>query len=282
MNIQGKKGAVINAGPYYRTQPDDNKWKIGFALTDTANGTTICGFKFECGNVRDYGDEKLVFPVFGRGANSVTVKNCVINNALQGITNWHGSCWLIKDNDIWGGQAFGGGGIGIFVGALDRTPASHNCIVGNTVVGGPEGVIEYTTPSIGLMSEARWDCVGGPVEGNTIVGNFCAFRSPSGVGIELTDLVGNDVVCTTIADNEVCDCGWGVMVSSASRSIVWANCIANSIEDGIWAGRGSPYQDYGIPVLPDASFNWFLCNKVTDSGTTASSWPRFPEQLRCM
>ena len=224
--------AVINDGPHYGG-PASVKFKAGFLLLEGSSGTQICGFTFDCPEVTSTADEELVFPVFSRGVNNVTVKHNVIQNAVQGITNWHGSGWVIKSNKIRGGQAVSGGGIGIFIGSNDRTGANHNLIASNSIIGEPEAE-DYSTPAIALMSDARYDRSGGPVKGNRVHNNRCAFRSPSGIGVELTDLVGGDVVNNSVSGNRLTACSFGAALFGANSNCLMFNSLDNNSDAGVY------------------------------------------------
>ena len=192
VKIRGSAGGtVINDGP--------SPWlgrgfKAGFLFLGAGEGSgaTISHLTFKCGVVEDSSTAELLFPIFSRGADDVTVEYNTMYDAIQGITNWHGSGWTIQHNEIEGLQAFHGGGIGIFLGSWSGTPTTDNLVAHNRVTGAPEaedvdGEPAYSTPGIALMSDRRWGADGGPIANNVVRHNRCVITSPSGVGIELTD-----------------------------------------------------------------------------------------------
>jgi len=265
LNIQGGFGqgkkTIINGGP--QSHPD---WKpelrAGFLFPGgSGGGTTITGFTFDCGQLP--GGGLLAFAVFSRGADNVSIIGNVINNPVQGITNWHGSNWSIKHNKILEQRALVGGGIGILIGSFNGGHANQNKVINNYIVGSPQAeptVGPYTTPAILLMSDTRFGRSGGPIINNSILNNQCEVASESGVGIELSDLnvegradvSGNGVNCNIIS---YCACGV-TLYGVGDNTVAW-NAIRFSSQNGI---LGTCY--------PEGKFsfsNFISSNLVLDS-----------------
>jgi len=190
-----KEETIINDGPQFITSFG---WKVGFWLSEDSSGTTIKGFTFECEEVTSYGDEKLVFPIFSRGTENITVDHCIFLNSLQAVTNWHGSGWDITHNVIQDLQAFKGGGIGIFCGSnnggvSNDNLVSHNKITGTLHVWSSDGG-GYCGTGIVLYADFRYSPFLGAEEiaYNRVVHNKVSLTSDNPdvvdvVAIELTD-----------------------------------------------------------------------------------------------
>jgi hypothetical protein len=283
IKIVGNAGATINDGPL--SHPGLGL-RAGFLFLDThqGNSTTIQGFTFDC-------NDQLVFPVFSRGADYISVISNVMNGPVQGITNWNGIGWYIKNNKIGSVRALSGGGIGIFIGSFDSgRPALFNLALGNSVTGSPVGNGGYSTPAIALMSDVTSN-LSGSVMWNVILSNYCQSASESGIGIELTDLnpwqptVSNNVVIY----NNIGECAWGIALYRCSDNIIGyglplsqllnylpsgsglqaklqgkyadsvllGNHVSDSRWDGVWAGS---------PGGRPASGNQVSANTVKKSG----------------
>jgi hypothetical protein len=183
----GEEGAKIFDGPFLGSYP----FQIGFKLYHGGgSGSRIRGFEFT---------SDVEFPVFAYRTDNVTVDHNTMYNSLQSITNWGGSAWHIHHNVINNLTVACGGGIGIFIGSYDLTPARDNIVAFNDVFGSvnPDCAM-YSTPGIGLMSDARWGAPGGPVQDNKVLHNKVSVQGTwtdpgtgeeylTGVGIELTD-----------------------------------------------------------------------------------------------
>jgi hypothetical protein len=100
-------------------------FKFGFAGDPPGSGATISQLKFK----------DVAFPVFSRGADDVTVTHCVMEDPIQGVTNWCGSRWQISHNVITDLRSANGGGIGIIVADLSGGIVSDNVVSHNTISG---------------------------------------------------------------------------------------------------------------------------------------------------
>lgn len=144
-------GAVIVDGPYFRTVKGRDL-KQGFKIT--SGGVTISHFTFE-----------VEFPVFAAYIDDVTVEHNIVSGAIQGVTNWYGSGWVIRHNvmsDIW---EWYGGGLAIFIGAKVGYPATDNLVAFNKITSGFPEERDYSCTGICLMT------YGGEIMGNKVVHN---------------------------------------------------------------------------------------------------------------
>ncbi|MFQ5852456.1 MAG: nitrous oxide reductase family maturation protein NosD [Candidatus Binatia bacterium] len=303
VDIRGEEGeTVINSGPRLFPAPSVVKYEVGFMFCDddpldapicsffgifgTGSGSRISGFTFESDIVTDCSVGNLVFPIFSVGTDNVVVKNNVIHDAIMGITNWDGSNWVIKDNDILGSQImtcpndFGEvpqvGGVGIAITSIWGGPSNGNLIKGNRIIGAPQA--DFTTPAIALGSqkgEAGPEPTGGPVQNNRIVDNYIAWGGPSALGIVLLDGWGDDVVNNKIVNNEVHDSAGGIAVWGASSNTFTKNSIQDSQENGIYVnGSGNRFSkneviDSGVNgIFMDVGSigNYAVANEVSGSG----------------
>ena len=192
----GEEGATIVRGPVEVA----GSLQVGFYFPGdyAGSGATIRGFTFQGVPQpdREVDDGYLDFPIYSHRADDVTVKDNVMGDSLQAITNWHGSGWKIYNNTIEGLWVLGGGGIGIFVGSRDGPQANGNFIDSNEVAASIEAdSLDYDTAGICLMSDARYGQPGGPVQSNTILQNVAAVTATyegnpteTGIGVELTDI----------------------------------------------------------------------------------------------
>jgi hypothetical protein len=236
-------------------------WFVGY----TGNGATIRGFQIAGTNQAGYTDDgKLDFAVFSRGADDVTVEDNVITDTLQGITNWHGDRWQIRDNQITDLWTLNGGGIGILVGANDGSTVQDNIVSDNQIDGtlyvysGDGG--GYDGTGIVLYADYRWAYLGGTIADNVISGNDISMISDTpGVvnisGIELTDTSGNDG-SPSISNNQVVwnsvhansDDGIAVSAGTATSNDINFNDIYGNTGLGLW---------YGGSLTLDAENNWW-------------------------
>jgi len=170
VEIKGHDGAVIIDGPLLSTdQPCGTIiLNTGFFFTGAGagSGATISHFIFE-----DVG-----FPVFSRGADDVTVTQCVMVNPIQGVTNWSGSGWEISHNRIRDLRSANGGGIGIFIGdalggVVSDNVVSHNNVAGTLHVAPCDGG-GYDGTGIVLYADWRDDKSGAlSIEYNRVIKN---------------------------------------------------------------------------------------------------------------
>jgi hypothetical protein len=158
-----------------------------FRLDATADGAKIKGFAINCNS-----SEGFYFAVFSRNADNVIVDSLVVNDAVQGITNWGGSNWEITNNVLTNTEAAGGGGIAIWLGA---TPPSYpvcsgNLIQSNTITASATAP-DYTCPGIGVGLDLRYgayDYLTGSedISNNQILyNNITAPDALNGVGVEV-------------------------------------------------------------------------------------------------
>jgi len=193
VEIKGQPGAVINSGPLLTTyQPCgtillDIGFKFGFAGDPPGSGATISQLKFK----------DVAFPVFSRGADDVTVTHCVMEDPIQGVTNWSGSRWQISHNVITDLRSANGGGIGIIVadlsgGIVSDNVVSHNTISGTLHVASCDGG-GYDGTGIVLFADWRYGRDGAElIEGNRIIHNKVILTSDNPdvvdvVAVELTE-----------------------------------------------------------------------------------------------
>ena len=86
VEIKGEGGAIINSGPAH--------WSgliQGFRLSAASDGTTISHLTFE---------EVDLAVMNGAGVDNITVTQCTFKDAVQAVSNWHGSGWEISHNVI--------------------------------------------------------------------------------------------------------------------------------------------------------------------------------------
>jgi hypothetical protein len=136
-----------------------------FHLDVGSDGVEIRNFTINCNMSNNF-----YFGVFSRGIDNVVVDSLIINDAVQGITNWGGSNWVITNNNLTDTVAAGGGGIGIFLGA---TPPSYRSLNNNLVqynrISADGTEIGYTSPGICLCLDVRWSY--GDLNGSETVTN---------------------------------------------------------------------------------------------------------------
>ncbi|MFC1930000.1 right-handed parallel beta-helix repeat-containing protein [Chloroflexota bacterium] len=178
-------GATVNkavelVGTSAVIEGPEGTW-LGFYILGEGSGATIRGFKLV----------GLCLPIYGNGANDVTIEHNVILDSMQAITNYNGSGWNISHNEIeglWAVYPPGYGGIGILISAWLSSGANSNRVAYNKisadVTKGTE--LPYTRPGIYLDSE------GGPAKNNTVVHNTSVVTGwsgdePVGVGFEIDD-----------------------------------------------------------------------------------------------
>ena len=154
VEIKGNNATITDGPLLYDNRPD---LVCGFFFPgeNAGSGATISHFSFS-----------VALPVMSRGADNVTVTQCKLTNALQGISNWGGSGWEISHNVATDLRCSNGGGIAILVGArygevvLDNV-VSHNKISGTLHVPTPhaDGGTEkggYDGTGIVLYADFRW------------------------------------------------------------------------------------------------------------------------------
>jgi hypothetical protein len=187
VRIEGKRGAVIDCGPL--PWPGVRPYMAGFLFEGggAGSGTSISHLRFE----------NVEFPVFSRGADNVAVSLCSMLNPVQGISNWHGSNWIIRHNVITDLSTAGGGGIGILLG--ERNGGTVICnLISNNKINGILYVKEddcggYNGTGIVLYADFRWGFPGADhIAFNYVIGNRVDLASDTPdlvdvCAIELTD-----------------------------------------------------------------------------------------------
>jgi hypothetical protein len=168
VEIRGEDGATIASGTPL------GPGECGFRIA--SDGVTISYFTFE-----------VEFPVYGLGFDDVTVEHNKIHNTVQGITNWDGDNWVIRQNVIDGIYAEGGGGIAICVGARysGTGVVSGNVVTHNRIDSYIPNTRPYGVCGILLCSDERYSYTGGEVTNNKIVHNKVKITGPSSDAIAL-------------------------------------------------------------------------------------------------
>ncbi|MFH1716379.1 MAG: hypothetical protein ABIF19_03440 [Planctomycetota bacterium] len=182
VEIKGENGAVIDDGPLHPAG-----LTMGFRLLAGSDGATISHLSFTVDLAIMNGD----------GVDSVTVENCTFTNAIQAVSNWRGSGWLISHNIITDLRTACGGGIGILIadfsgGTVIGNVVSHNKISGTLHVA--EGDCGgYAGSGIVLYADFRGTRTGAEeISGNSVVKNKVSLVSDTPavvdvVAFELTD-----------------------------------------------------------------------------------------------
>jgi len=210
VTILGASGgaSIITSGVPYKA---NNPLKTAFRLDETADGAEIMNFKINCNS-----SENFYFAIFSRNADNVTVDSLIVNDAVQGISNWGGSNWEITNNILNNTEAAGGGGIAIWLGVFPPgyTVCSGNLIQNNTITATATAP-DYTCPGIGVGLDLRWGAYDGltgseDISRNQIINNnITAPGALNGVGIEIgvLGLEGNATkiaaMLGTIHDNTI-------------------------------------------------------------------------------
>lgn len=257
VEIRGEDGAVIVGGP--------NPWPgtqrvTGFFLPagGAGSGATISHFRFE-----------VMFPIFSRGANDVTVSHNVMVGPTQGVTNWAGHWtgtgsfargWTISHNKIVDLTVCNGGGIGILIGdARGGQTASDNVVTHNTITGTvalhPTCGTEYggyNGTGIVLYADYRWGALGGEITFNEIARNAVSLSSTIaelGVDVaafEITDVRDDPDVPMVIRHNAVTFNdfrGTTLQIALTPAVIDQYNQIARNLGNNRGRGRGAKVID---------------------------------------
>jgi hypothetical protein len=234
VRLQARGDTIINNGP--KPWPETRPFFVAgffFQGNGVGSGTSIHGFRFQ----------GVEFPIFSRGANDVTVKDCIMLNAIQAITNWHGQGWRITDNRIKDLQTSNGGGIGVLIGGRDKSwqgSIVRNFIADNKITGvlhvmpGEKG--GYNGTGIVLYADFRWGAEGpDEIAYNTVTKNIISMYSDN------ADLV--DIAAVELTDTR----------DDPSLAIIFDNFI------GFNDLRGTDLQ---IDLTPDNldQFNWIMNN----------------------
>jgi len=180
--IKGKGGAVINDGPVHGSGLIQ-----GFRLLAGSDGAIISHLQFEVDLAIMNGD----------AIDDVVVEHCAFVDAIQAVSNWRGSGWVISHNDIIDLRTRNGGGIGILVadysgGTVEDNVVSHNKISGTLHVWSDDGG-GYNGSGIVLYADFRWGGAGAEeIKKNRVVQNKVSLVSDTPgvvdvVAFEMTD-----------------------------------------------------------------------------------------------
>jgi parallel beta-helix repeat protein len=260
VTISGAPGgaSVITSGVQYKV--GGPPYTTAFRLDGGADGTEISNF-----TVNNNQGANFYFAVFARGADDVAVDSLIVNDTVQGITNWGGSGWAITNNTVTDTVAAGGGGIGIFLGAVppDYRTCSNNLVQYNTINAAATAEA-YSCPGICLCLDLRYGAYEKlddteDVSGNQILNNnITASGANNGVGVEVGTIIGNSeddpdrtdptkiaaimadaaVHDNTVQQNTVDGTDMGVYFYNVTDLTVTLNTVENSVGDGIFAEHG--------------------------------------------
>jgi len=236
--------AVITSGVPYKA---GSALTTAFRLEDTADGAEIKNFTIECDKSANF-----YFAVFARSANDVNVDSLIVNESVQGITNWGGSDWQITNNIISNSLPASGGGISIWLGVIpDSYPVcSGNLVEGNRIITSYEGAVGFTCPAVGMGIDCRYggyDNLTGSEEmaNNQILNNIMKDEVHSnqvGVEIGVLGLEGDPVKIAavigmahdnTIKENTIQNTDAGVYFYNVSTLTIEDNTIRNCADDGV-------------------------------------------------
>jgi len=281
--------AVITDGVPYKT---GSTLYTAFRLDQNADGTEIRGFTINCNSSKGF-----YFAVFSRGVDNVIIDSLIVNDAVQGITNWGGSNWIVRHNVLNNTEAAGGGGIAIWMGAYPPNyPVCSGNIVYNNTITATATAPDYTCPGIAIGLDLRWgaynDLTGNEdLSNNQILNNnITAPGALNGVGIEIgvLGLEGNEtkIAATlglihdnTIQGNNIDGADLGIYLYTIINMTILENEIKNCnegihIEDGISNiiinynnifGNGVGINNTAEEYI-DARYNWW----GSPEGPTAS------------
>jgi hypothetical protein len=188
VTIRGSGSTTIVGGPLVNAL---GRGGFLFPGGGQGSGATITGLTFL----------GVAFPVFGRGADYVSVTDNTMWGPVQGVTNWAnvtwGKGWDISRNAISGLRTSCGGGFGILVGDYAGGTVSDNLIAENTVQGPvrvrPDDCGGYNAPGVVLFADFRYPGdLGATIENNRVMKNrvYITSTEPALVtvaGVELSD-----------------------------------------------------------------------------------------------
>lgn len=202
LKIEGENHkSVIDDGPLHPAG-----LTFGFALKAGSGGSTISHVTFD----------NVDLAVSNRDAvDGVTIEHCTFLNPLQGVSNWSGSGWNIRHNEIEGLHTRNGGGIGILIAdwaanphGVHGTTVEHNKISGVLQVWEQDGG-GYNGSGIVLYADFRWGRAGAQgIYDNVVQRNKVDMVSDNPgvvdiVAIELTDSRNDPLADPVIFDNEI-------------------------------------------------------------------------------
>jgi len=182
VEIRGNGNAVIDSGPMHPAG-----LSMGFRFLAGSDGATISKLQFEV-------DLAIMN---GAAVNDVIIDHCTFFNAVQAVSNWRGSGWLITHNEIVDLRTNNGGGIGILVadytgGIVESNIISHNKVYGMLHVSPTDGG-GYDGSGIVLYADFRWGGAGASeIKNNRVIKNKVSLMSDNPavvdvVAFELTD-----------------------------------------------------------------------------------------------
>ena len=200
VRIQGVGNAVIGSGPLHPAGLVQ-----GFRLAAGADGTTISHLRFTV--------DLAIITATNSRVNGVAVHHNTIENAVQGISAWLGSGWLITQNDIVDLRSRCGGGIGILIGEYNAGTVSGNEISHNRITGtlhvSPTDCGGYSATGIVVYADFRFGRAGAAsITSNFIVQNTVSLVSDAPavvdvIGIELTEASDPDPSLHVIHGNGI-------------------------------------------------------------------------------
>ncbi len=186
VEIRGEDGAKIVGGPTY-----SGSLKFGFRLVSGSDGATISHFTFD----------NVCLPVYSNhGVDDVTIEHNRIYVTMQGITNWDGDGWVIRQNVIEGIYALWGGGIGIAFGSRGDD-VSGNLVTHNKIVAEIPDDRAFSVGGILLCTDER-KVPPGIVSNNKIVHNKVKITGESSwaISLQLIPPIGTDPIGTLRAN----------------------------------------------------------------------------------
>lgn len=182
VRIIGTGGAVIDDGPMHPAG-----LSMGFPLLTGSDGAEISHLQFEV--------DLAIYNV--EAVDDVVVEHCTFLDTIQAISDWGGSGWVIRHNDIIDLRTCNGGGIGILV--ADRTGGNvTDNLVSHNKISGTLRVCEnekggYNGSGIVLYADFRWGRLGADeIRDNRVVQNKVSMVSNNAslvdiVAFEMTD-----------------------------------------------------------------------------------------------
>jgi parallel beta-helix repeat protein len=247
--IEGNEGEapVITSGVPYKV---GGAYTTAFRLDAGADGAEIRNF-----TVNNNQGGGFFFAVFARDVDDVTIDDIEVNDTVQGITNWGGSGWTITNNTITDTVAAGGGGIGIFLGAMPPSwrICSDNLVQYNTIDASATAE-DYSCPGIAVCLDTRYgayeqmdfseDVSGNQILDNTVIGN--GGENSAGVEMGVIGLEGDpDKIAATMGiidgntvhGNVIEEVDLGLYFYVASNLTVTENDMTGS-SHGLYAADG--------------------------------------------
>jgi parallel beta-helix repeat protein len=280
----GPGDSIIDTGVPYKA---GSGLTTAFRLDAGADGAEVSDFTINCD-----GGTGFYFAIFARVVDDVTIDNLEINDTVQGISNWGGGDWEITSNTITDTVAAGGGGIGIFLGAMDAPSGYGTCcdnLVQYNTIDASASAVDYSCPAICIALDLRSDrhlAVNGSedISGNQILGNtITASAANNLVGIEVGTILGNSetdpdrddpvliaavmaaaaVHDNTVQDNSVDGADIGIFFYNATNLTITQNTVQNNVGYGMYAEHGQ-----SGTVITDNSFTNNDVQLVDDTDDT--------------